>query len=424
MQKSLLHSLYLSGSLVLTCAFNGISAPQAQAIGFTFTKIADTNTPIPSGVGNFTSFNQPSIDDGIVGFSTNRGIYSNTGGSLEVLFDTNTSIPTATRNFALLGASSFADGNVAFVGSSNRSRRGFTSGIYSDIGGSLKALVSTNTPIPGRTGNFKGFGGARRSSTSLVSLDNGNVAFLGLGSGNSQGIYSNIGNSLEVVADRNTDIPSGVGTFNQFNQLVLNEGDVAFSGSGRNRQTGIYINTEDGLEVVADSSTSIHDATKTFTRFGGLDLDNGNVAFYGSGRSQRGVYTNLGGNLSAIADLNTLLPGGTGKFIGFDASSPTIDNGVAAFVGFGRKGQAGIFGTFDGSLGKVIGAGDLLDGKEAIAFSLSNEGLDGNSLAFKVKFDDGSSGIYRADAEIPTPALLPGIVGFGVAAWRKRKQAA
>jgi hypothetical protein len=423
MQKSLLHSLYLSGSLVLTCAFNGISAPQAQAIGFTFTKIADINTPIPGGTGNFTSFDRPSVDGNTVGFSANRGVYGSTGGSLEVRFDANTPIPGETRSFTFLASPSFADGNVAFAGSSNRSRRGFTSGIYTNVGGNLEVLASTSTPIPGRTGNFTGFGGAGRSFTPLLSFDDGNVAFLGFGSGNSQGIYSNVGGNLDVVADKKTRIPLGIGTFRQFNQLVLDGSDVALSGSGRNRQTGIYINTEDGLEVVADNGTQIPGSTKTFTRFQGLDLDNGNVAFYGSGRSQEGIYTSLGGNLSAIADLDTLIPGSTGNFIGFDGF-PTLDNGNVAFVGFGTRGQAGIFGTFDGSLGKVIGTGDVLDGKEAIEFFLSNEGLSGNSLAFKVNFDDGSSGIYRADAAIPTPALLPGIVGFGVAAWRKRKQAA
>ncbi|XGW00817.1 MAG: PTPA-CTERM sorting domain-containing protein (plasmid) [Leptolyngbya sp. BL-A-14] len=56
------------------------------------------------------------------------------------------------------------------------------------------------------------------------------------------------------------------------------------------------------------------------------------------------------------------------------------------------------------------------------------EALKGNSLAFLVMFTDRSSGIYMAEAQfdspataVPTPALLPGLVGVGMAAWRKCK---
>lgn len=53
--------------------------------------------------------------------------------------------------------------------------------------------------------------------------------------------------------------------------------------------------------------------------------------------------------------------------------------------------------------------------------------LDGtNTIAFKVQDVSSITG-FRAELEtvpIPTPALLPGLIGLGAAAWRKRKQGA
>lgn len=60
-----------------------------QALPFTFTKIADTNTSIPGGTGNFTLFGAPSLETGTVTFtdfgpSGQTGFYSSPiGGPLQ-----------------------------------------------------------------------------------------------------------------------------------------------------------------------------------------------------------------------------------------------------------------------------------------------------------------------------------------------------
>ena len=101
-----------------------VPAALAAPIEFTFTRIADTSTPIPSGTGNFTLFSQsPSIDGGDVAFLgfgdpsfTQQGIYSTVGG-LNAVANTSTAIPSGTGNFTFFGNNpSISGGDVAFTG--------------------------------------------------------------------------------------------------------------------------------------------------------------------------------------------------------------------------------------------------------------------------------------------------------------------
>ena len=76
------------------------------AAEFDIIVIADKNTAIPGGSGNFTSFYHPSLDGGNVAFqgtgSGQSGIYTDIGG-LGVVADLNTAIPGGSGNFTELG---------------------------------------------------------------------------------------------------------------------------------------------------------------------------------------------------------------------------------------------------------------------------------------------------------------------------------
>ena len=74
-------------------------AASGQAQDISFRKIVDTNTPIPGGTGNFPSLGVvPFLDAGTVVFSGpfSLGIYSDIGGTLNVVVDTNTPAPGGT----------------------------------------------------------------------------------------------------------------------------------------------------------------------------------------------------------------------------------------------------------------------------------------------------------------------------------------
>jgi PEP-CTERM motif len=413
--------------------FSLIAIAQANAASFTFTKIADTNTAIPGGTGNFIDFGNgaPSLDNGNVAFwgagtGQQQGIYTNVGGILNVVADRNTAIPGGTGSFTDSSFRLFPsldNGNVAFSTSNLTTGQ---RGIYTNVGGVLNVVVDTNTAIPGGIGNF--------TFLNLPSLSNGNVAFLGRDSMGQDGIYTNIGGSLNVVADRNTAIPGGTGNFAVFRNFPsLNNESVAFIG-GSVGQLGVYTNLGGVLNVVANTNTPIPGGTGNFTGFGRFtSLNNGTLAFQGFGAAkQQGIYSNLNGVLNLVANTNTPIPDGTGNFTGFYDPS-WLNNGTVAFLGLGSTGQKGIYANLNSTLTKVIDLSDLLDGKTISDLSFSTEGLSGSQIAFQAIFTDGSEGIFLTDGgsqfppqtSVPEPSSALGMLAFGAfgaAAMRKRKQ--
>ncbi|MFV2069865.1 MAG: hypothetical protein ACC645_23110, partial [Pirellulales bacterium] len=159
---------------------HSVSRP-AQGTTVTFTKIADTNTAIPGGTGNFTGWGTLSLGRGkaafrAVGSDQQQGIYIFEDGTLTKFADTNTAIPDGTGNFTNFSPVSLDGENVAFAGGGENE-----SGIYTDLGGALRKVADTDTAIPDGAGNFTHFG--------PPSLDSGTVAFLGIGN-EQRGIYT------------------------------------------------------------------------------------------------------------------------------------------------------------------------------------------------------------------------------------------
>jgi hypothetical protein len=74
---------------------------------------------------------------------------------------------------------------------------------------------------------------------------------------------------------------------------------------------------------------------------------------------------------------------------------------------------------------RVIGAGDYLFGKEVHEVRAAYNALNNNDqIAFYAVFADGSFGIYRADPSlVPEPGSIV-LVGFGLAAFTRRRRSA
>ncbi|BAZ18638.1 hypothetical protein NIES4071_105230 (plasmid) [Calothrix sp. NIES-4071] len=371
---------------------------KAVAASFSFTKVVDTNTLVPGDKENFTLFGVPSLDNGNVAFlggsspSTTPGIYTNIGGSLNVVADRNTPVPNGIGNFRNFGDISFNNGNVAFYAVTLPADE--TTGIYTNAGGSLNVVVDRNTITPDGQGRF--------IYVQQPSLNNGIVAFKGVGA-NAQpqfqtDIYVNNG-VLSVIANRNTPIPDGQGNFTFFGAPSLNNGSVAFTSFAASLR-GVYINDGNSLNSVADTNTPIPFSNENFTNFGDLDLDDAGVAFVGIGNSTQGIYTNNGGTLSVIADTNTSIPSRTGNFASF--SNLSINNGSIAFLSTDTTRSQGIYTTIGGTLTKVIDTNDSLNGLTINSLFFGREGKSGNQIAFKTNFVDGSQSIYVATLNSPT----------------------
>jgi hypothetical protein len=107
-----------------------------------------------------------------VGYSSQfspKGVYRDDGsGATLIVADIDTAIPGGTGNFTWFGLPAIDDGRVAFVGQDVNGRQG----IYTDWTGTLERIVDTNTPVPGG-GQF-----LELAWRNAPGFDDGRIAFL------------------------------------------------------------------------------------------------------------------------------------------------------------------------------------------------------------------------------------------------------
>ncbi|TWU27618.1 PEP-CTERM sorting domain-containing protein [Bythopirellula polymerisocia] len=402
------------------------TSPVALAAGFT--KIADTSTAIPNGVGNFDGFDKPIISGSTVAFHGGAGIYvgPSTGGSLQVIVDLNDAIPAGIGNFTSIERPrSSSESIVAFRARGSNDQLGIYAVSMTD--GTLSRIADQNTAIANGSGTFSGM--------SLESASGSTVAFSGGNVGNSQrGIYvgSTSGGPLTRVADRNTPIPGGVGVFERLGQpgVALHGNKVAWTGRGANSQVGIYIGdvTEGSIVRVADASFAIPDGIGTFRSFYFPYLSQSIVAFEGLGdNGQEGIYAAFaeGGMLTRVADLNTSVPLGNGNFsqLFFNGNpSVSVSGSMIAFQGLDSEGQTGIYAKSisEDVLTKIVATGDTLDGRSVSGLRFGIDSLDAGVLAFAASFTDGTSGVYTTSIVVPEPSSLI-LVAIGMVMFMRRR---
>jgi hypothetical protein len=227
--------------------------------------VADTTTAIPGGSGNFTAFTgswsypgNPNISGQTVcffgaGSSGQQGIYSFPSGPVNgtpsKIADVNTAIPGGTGNFTMFTTSAgFPPGlgldgnNVVFWAGGASGQQGIYQFPTGPIGSKIADL---NTAMPGGTGNFTDFVG-NASSPVGPAISGGNVAFRGSGAGGRIGVYASLAGTLAKVADTATAIPGGMGMFMDFQAVSLSGDVVAFAATGPSGQMGIYVNFPTG----------------------------------------------------------------------------------------------------------------------------------------------------------------------------------
>ena len=406
-----------SGAFHVTVSVaSGTSAPSPE-LG------AGDSTPIPGGSGNFTTlpFAPALSGDDLVffggGVSGQQGVYSTTRGSQSItrIADLNTAIPTGTGNFLSFGTDAgiiIVGGNVLFQGRGSGGQQGLYVAAISNPTATTR-IADSSTPIPNGTGTFAQF-------LNLPAFNGIEVAFVASGSDGQPALYKAGAISppqaglLQLIANTTMAIPEGDGSFTAFPSApALGGSDVAFIANGSAGQQGLYkVPAISPPQVgspfrIADINTPIPNGIGNFTAFGSDQAHPINpaawgerLAFVGSGSGdQQGVYTTVGGippsqtgSLARIADTTTAIPGGNGNFTSFDAVS--VSQTDTAFLADGTGGQRGIYDMTGGQLRKVISVGESIQGKTIIGLKFGRGGLDGDPVAFQASFSDGSEGIF------------------------------
>lgn len=413
---------WLLSLALLSILFGGpLADPRqaASALTWTYVKIADTDTPIPGGTGNFTFVGQPGLGDGVVAFRGEGpggqvGIYTRAvaeAAPLVMRYDRTTPIPgTSGTPFNDFSKPSIGQGgSVAFYGEGTGRR-----GIYADVDGSLQVIADSATPMPGGTGNFDFFGNPW--------LAGGEIAFRALrfaGNAIEEGIFAWSEGTLRRVADLSTPVPGGTGHFIGFggtNMLLgtpaIENGIVLFKGTGSDGENGIYKAAADGtITVVADLNTPIPGGGGTFTSFAGSvsagNIDGDAVAFVGEGvGGQDGLYLHDGTSLSVVLDRQTSVPGSTAKFFHVGTQGFGFEDGQLSFLGDASSTPQAVYAIMGGVLRTVVVNGVVLDGKVAGSFGTYGKGIEGNMVAFNVGNYGGGVADYVAIASNDPPVAV------------------
>lgn len=258
-------------------------------------RVADTSTPVPSGSGNFKSFNGGIAFDvqGAIAFAAtdsagNLGVYASSfpAGGVAMIANSSTPIPGGSGTFDNFSSPSVNAYGAAFF-ASRTGNPPVGVGLYLSRNGALSILANTQTPVPGMGGTFSAFGAPEISGTS--------VAFHAQGTTGSDGIYLASGGSVSVVADLTTPVPGGSGTFQTFflNDPSIDEkGNVAFLAGYESSKFGIFARVNGSLRRIITSDDTLNGKPLLYLGISTNQLSQGTLAFYAvTGPGVFGIYT-------------------------------------------------------------------------------------------------------------------------------------
>jgi len=195
-----------------------------------------------------------------VSSTNNRGIWSEAGGSLALIAREGSSAPGTSEKFRNIGATVVNDaGQTAFIGSLTTSTGSFFTnrGIWSEGGGSLALVARDGMAAPGTGSRFFGFG-----NQTPVLNGVGQVAFqgflLGFGTNSSDnsGIWSTGRGSLALLARAGNEAPGTDVDFASFARImpVLNVANqTAFLGN----LTGSDVNSNNDRGIWAEDLSGV-----------------------------------------------------------------------------------------------------------------------------------------------------------------------
>lgn len=239
-------------------------------------------------------------------------------------------------------------------------------------------------------------------------LSHGYSVFIGYKQYKQPGLYTDAYGWLKAIADEQTSVPSGTGTFTSFSNVadfsglpsdavvnILNN-HIAFIASGRDWQTGVYLLSDGSLSMVANQNTPMPQGNDNFASFAyPVNMSDGGVAFVGEDQgSGEGIYrANPKGFLSLLLDVKTSIPDGTGTFsqLGKPVFTRDVKNPTDfSFIGSGSDNQMGIYSYHKGKLTKRVD---------------TNTSLPGNGIGYFTRFKDLSYDYKRGQMAF---------VGYGI----------
>jgi hypothetical protein len=415
----------------------------AGASDFSFTKLADTTTPVPGGTfGNFTDVRLVAADGPNVAFTgtyrvdnqNHTGLYQYHNGAISTIADLSISAPTGGAFQQIVAGNEYIGGNLVFGGTTDAGL-----GIYRYNGSGISTVVAPGTVLPVDGGTLASLAGKGLSG------DANTAAFSGANSNGKQVLYSVIGNQIHFLADDETHVPGiELGTYHDFPEVHARNGQTLFVGTALDPDStetvfepaGVFrAGSDDVLQSLATRSTIIEDAPEFyFKEFENPRIGNDGRAYFTGGfldkeekRSGRGgepdhfmgVFAITGpGEMETLADSEMELPGLVGEIEEYNRYS--FDGGAKVF---GVSADTGVTYLYlqepDGDFVHVLDTTQMLDGKQLSTLRMTLDPAENGIVSFRAVFADGSSGVYSF--AVPEPGTATLLFAATLAALRRRR---
>jgi len=203
---------------------------------------------------------------------------------------------------------------------------------WTAMGQTFTRIADTQTAVPGGTGTFTIFADAR-------AIGGGKVALIGYDSALAPGIYSYQNGLLGVMADTHTTVPGTADTFSDFFDVAIDGAFAAFTAGWPGPGGGCSYSGNEGLFLRRFQSNLIRAVATTLSTdkqcFEGVDLERGIMAVTGGidpvdnfhNHAESVMQTKQTGRLRVILNTMTPKPGG-GTFVGYDQDLSLRNGGL------------------------------------------------------------------------------------------------
>ena len=268
----------------------------------------------------------------------------------------------------------------------------------------LLLIADTDTPVPGGTGTYSLFHDAR-------AVDGDRVAFLASDGAGDSGVYAWRSGNLRMLADRSTTVPGTTEEFTTFFDVALDVSRVSFTAVWPGPSSGCAFGGSEGLFEMSFNGgalTVVSDSVSTPQNcFHGVDTNLGNT-LVASGVTAVDVFHNHteaifradGSGLVTLVDLSTPRPGG-GAFSGFDQEFVLQGSryALADIIENTIGAVAGLYADFGAGLSLVADATTPVPGGSGTFTNFAGFDFDGDELAFMGRSSVGTA-LYAGTSPI------------------------
>jgi hypothetical protein len=354
-----------------------VASPCLADAPVTFERIVQTGDLIPGSAVTFTSLSRASVSQGNFAWrgagNGVAGIYAIIDGQPRVVAQSGMPIPGSGGVWTL---SSFTNQLGKIDGTDVVFRAG--NGIYASFASEPLIRIADTTMVDPGTGNpFAPFQ-QPYISNGVITFSSGTLFSSATVSEFSLGNVSNVWNSSTQLP------PPMVGNFSGTGNGVSSESTIAVQAFDSGLQQGILTNRGGSLSIIASAYANMPGQSFPFTQFLDPTVAGDSISFIawgpagsGPGRtdSYKALFEDVNGTLTTVVDTNTLSPATGTRFIDI-ARAPAV-YGDSLLFGAGVHGATvdSLYIRLNNQLHRVIDTTQTLDGKTVVGLNINSHAM-------------------------------------------------